>query len=521
MKNSTLFKPLRLWFFSVGFALVGSLGDSFLYSGSTEWLLQNLSKAVFLFIIRLFGCFIAARVFLSLLQLDRKVPPKPAEKHTLLFAVIIGLCWLPYIFCTWPGSVSNDSNTQLRMIVGLIPLTADNPLFQTLLISLFRRFGLWLGSIDIGIAGYCLLQSLLMLWLMGCIINELWIRTSAVLSLFVLVFFAINPIFPCYAFCIGKDTNFAMAVTWLMLILYRLIRHQKQSPLPLIIACLLCVLLRNAGAWIVFASLVAAVFYQLQKKADVRALLLTLGTSLAIFCFAALGLPTILELQHAKPSENYSVPLQQVARIAATNGLTQEESLLIDDVLPVEKLADVYQPELSDPVKNLWREGTTRKQQVNFFKGWLHAACRNPLTAFSATFHNAYGYLYPGYLHPAKPAFLVGNQYGTQPMLEGENAYTINPNGETLKYRLNRLLQNPAARYLLMPGLYGSFAVLTFILSIRKKQGLWISVLPALLVLIGSLFSPVNGYVRYAMPLYLSAGVSILCCADLWKKESR
>lgn len=515
MKKNALFKPLRLWFFSLGFALFCALGDSFVHSGSITWLMQHPAKVLSLLPIRLLGCFTASRFFLYLLEF--KIQPKPSthrQPPLLLFCAIIGLCWLPYILWTWPGSVSNDSNSQLRMIIGSLPLTADNPLFQTAILALFRRIGLLFHNIDIGIAGYCLVQSILLLWLLGSIVSLAWQQTSRPIALLLIAYFSLNPIFPCYAFCIGKDTNFAMAVTWLMLVLYRFFALQKCHSFSLIAACVLCILLRNAGAFIVAAVLLILLFLQLRQKKSIRLPLLALGISLVVYCCAAIMLPAWLQLPQAKKSENYSLPLQQVARIAATDGLTEEETVLISAALPTDTLAQVYLPELSDPVKNLWREDATKSEQQQFFKGWLKASLRSPQTAVSAAFHNSYGYLYPGHLHPTKPSFLVGNQYGTQSTLEGKNAYTINPSGEVLKHRLNRLLENDLASFLLAPGLYGCFTLLALLLCIRKNGRLWLAVLPAVLVLIGLLFSPVNGYMRYAMPLYLSAGVSVLCCAS-------
>ena len=41
-------------------------------------------------------------------------------------------------------------------------------------------------------------------------------------------------------------------------------------------------------------------------------------------------------------SENYSLPLQQVARVAAGGGLTEEQAEAVAGVLPVEELKEAY-----------------------------------------------------------------------------------------------------------------------------------------------------------------------------------
>ena len=90
-------------------------------------------------------------------------------------------------------------------------------------------------------------------------------------------------------------------------------------------------------------------------------------------------------------TENWSLPLQQVARVAATHPLTDEEAAAIDGVLELDKLAESYNGELSDPVKDLWRKDSTKEQTDGFFGTWRSLLRKYPLTCLSATFHNTYG----------------------------------------------------------------------------------------------------------------------------------
>lgn len=102
--------------------------------------------------------------------------------------------------------------------MGLTPMTNANPVFQTWLLGAFRQVGLWLGGPDTGVALYCVTQAVLMACLMGALLDG--IRLSAAprwLFWAALVFYALCPIFPVFAFCVGKDTNFAMAVLFLSL----------------------------------------------------------------------------------------------------------------------------------------------------------------------------------------------------------------------------------------------------------------------------------------------------------------
>lgn len=71
--------------------------------------------------------------------LNRTCPDKSA------FALCAGggllLCWLPYLYWIFPGTVSNDSVTQVLEIIGVEKLGNANPIFQTALIYFFRGIG--------------------------------------------------------------------------------------------------------------------------------------------------------------------------------------------------------------------------------------------------------------------------------------------------------------------------------------------------------------------------------------------
>ena len=72
--------------------------------------------------------------------LDRMLNLSAAAKSLSPFALGGGLllCWLPYLYWIFPGTVSNDSVTQVLEIIGVEKLGNANPIFQTALIYFFR-----------------------------------------------------------------------------------------------------------------------------------------------------------------------------------------------------------------------------------------------------------------------------------------------------------------------------------------------------------------------------------------------
>ena len=74
--------------------------------------------------------------------LRRSEPPARREgRPAWLYAALLLACWLPYLAAVWPGTVSNDSITQLAEIFGRKALSNGNPLFQTGLVWLAVQAG--------------------------------------------------------------------------------------------------------------------------------------------------------------------------------------------------------------------------------------------------------------------------------------------------------------------------------------------------------------------------------------------
>jgi len=151
-------------------------------------------------------------------------------------------------------------------------------------------------------------------------------------------------------------------------------------------------------------------------------------------------------------------------------------------------------------------KGVTDAQKAAFWKTWPSVIADHPLTCASATFHNTYAYLYPGYVSLIKPTLLIGDQSSRTANTEGLYPFTVNPLSGSLKRFMNTLNRSALFRVLVSPGLYGWLTLLAVVCLTRgkDKRGLLCTV-PALFTLAGCMLSAVNGYFRYAMPLYLSA----------------
>lgn len=521
------FHNIRLWLLSILFALVLTLGESFAQTGTAALLTSQKGAALLYFTGRVPACYMGMALLLHALRQLPEGMQSPGSAvapsyHLPVWGgmLVLLLCWLPYAIVVWPGTVSNDSITQLAEIFGTKALETGNPLAQTGLVWLAVQVGQgWLGSADAAVALYVCVQALLMAWLLSYTLRRMvQARMPAWMPWLALLFYALCPIFPVFAFCMGKDTTFAMAVLWFTLMVWRVVQS-KWPPLRttagLMLSAAACTLLRNAGAVLAGVTLLALLIHSFsvrtRKWRASFAGLVAVAASLVLLYGAVV--PS-LGAEAAADTENWSVPLQQVARVVVGGTLEESELTVIDAVIPVDEIQAVYNGELSDPVKKLWRDTATPQQTRAFFGLWFKLGFRYPATYFSAFFHNSYGYLMPGYVSTIKPTFLLGME-GRTTLIDGQFDFTVNPAADALKQTLRSLFAYGPFRMLCAPGLYGWLVLFAWagVMGTRRRRNA-IMLLPALLTLLGCLLSAVNGYFRYAMPLYFLAPVLVALVAE-------
>ena len=64
------------------------------------------------------------------------------EKHIgLITFLVILVCWLPYLFVFYPGSVCHDGYNQLNQSVGIKPISNKHPILGTYFLGLFFQAG--------------------------------------------------------------------------------------------------------------------------------------------------------------------------------------------------------------------------------------------------------------------------------------------------------------------------------------------------------------------------------------------
>lgn len=386
--------------------------------------------------------------------------------HTLLFCMAaVLLCWLPHLAVSYPASMNSDTQSQFDQILGLLPWSKHHPTLLAFFLLGTTRLGHALGSGNAGLFAYVLVQAVFAAavigysqWIMRRLCAPVWLRALS------LALCAFAPVYCDNITVILKDIPYSYAT---LLMLCEMVRQRF-----------------------------------LEKESD---------------GFSA-GFDARFHPQAASLGEALSLPFQQTARFVSeyASEVTDEERAAIDRVLVYDELAKRYQPELSDPVKAMYRKTAMPRDWLAYGQAWASQMIRHPGCCLSATIiQNALLFDVSTY----NLAIFTGTGLSTQE----EEALDIHRSGtltrlEKMESSLRQVaLALPFALQLNTLGFY--CAVLLGACAIacsRKARGMLTILLPQMLtmavILCGPCIEHQDRYgfpVIYLMPLALAA----LSCA--------
>ncbi|MDE7478563.1 MAG: hypothetical protein K2M91_11550 [Lachnospiraceae bacterium] len=352
------------------------------------------------------------------------------------------LCWLPYFLYEFPGVMTPDSINQYAQVIGAYELSNHHSVVHTGLIGMFYNIGLSLtGDIHMGIALYTIAQMAFMAFVAGYVVHTLQ-KADAIMPVLILTicFYALMPYNGAYAVTIWKDIPFAGCMTLFAAALMRfLLRGSYASSfdavpklkiseyftllLPYVLSGVLLCLLRQNGwyAFIVSVPLIL-ITYRKWSKVMISVHLIIL----AVVLFVKYPVMNVYEIPQADSVESLSIPLQQLARVIA-NGeyISESEAAFLGQLMDLSQVADVYQPDVSDNIKNLVRQRGNSyldSHKGEFFKIWFSVGIKHPQTYLDAYAAQTNGYWYPDVNYEVGLADgIYPNEFGVQwqPVIKG------------------------------------------------------------------------------------------------------
>lgn len=439
------------------------------------------------------------------------------KKHPFLFSVVfIIICWLPYIISFYPIILSPDPSYQIKQFFGIrtkyadysiliddnVVITNHHPVTHTALLGGCLKLGELMGNDNLGLFFYSIIQITFLVTTLAFSIYYMQKMNLKTKYLFVvLLLYALVPMFPLYAMSGVKDVIFGTLIFLYLIFLHNYIKVKGdykwwQYILIILLLILIC-LFRNNGIHTLILSLPFLLFVVRKKWKEI------LIVMICVFGFYGVFDKIVLPYFKITPGsirETLSVPFQQTARLVKyhSDDLTSEQIEVIDKILGYDDLAERYNPELSDPVKNEYNKYATNEDLKEYFKVWFSGLIKHPGTYIEATMNNTYGYFYP-----EKTNWYVYYKYDDR-IVEDGFSYSYNSLGT-----LRNVLSNYAVCFPYIPviGLISNIGFNVWIIlvlltyAIYKKLYKNIVILsPVLALILVCILGPANTYFRYALP---------------------
>lgn len=443
---------------------------------------------------------------------------KVIDQHFLVFAIAVLLFSWTLFGCTYfPGSIPYDGRNQLNMFFGVTSMNLHHPFFSTQFMGSIYRAGYALCGIIGGSLLSVLFQSMLGAFVFSRISNYIRKKTHNIVpALVCLVYFAVAPMWWTYMQALIKDTIYFIFFAWFVLEYIQLLLKDSGGSgfLRMTIAAVCVCLFRNGGGVVVLPSLLLLVFMIDRKRTAIITFVIVLASDYGLNT----TLMNCLDLKSDNQVEMYSIPLQQIARYVTQyeNELTEEEKQIIDHVVQYDGIAERYDPQLADPVKNRYKN-TTKSEWKEFWSLYLEKLKEHPIVFLEAAMNEVYGYIDPFHFYYGLTTYPLYNKDALGEEDEGiqYSSYYFQDNLRTATLDATYLWnQIPLLSFVTNPGFYTWLGIILLGALLRKKQ--WklalIYVAPLMNVVI-CFASPVNGLVRYAlpvmaaMPLFLLVGV--------------
>lgn len=314
-------------------------------------------------------------------------------------------------------------------------------------------------------------------------------------------------------------------------------------------ASLLLCFVRNNGVYLALSTALVLAAWLLvhhraafaAREAGTRRAMRLAAPALATFIIVAVawfGASRVLfpaaGIDMREDKEMLSVPLQQTARylVEAPDDVAADERAAIDAVVPIESLAELYNPDLSDPVKESMRNAKgnmTPDERSAYFAAWAQMGLRHPGIYVRATVANTYAYFYPFVIigqDMARPVFPLYQQ--GLPINKTFDVSYVGP--EALRTAVfdafTQWMDAPILSAIFSPAPYilAFLLVAAYAISRRRARALVVAV-PFAMLLLTVLAGPLNGHLRYALPiaaalpvLFALAGCS---CVDSVARSDR
>ena len=435
----------------------------------------------------------------------------------LVFSSIFLLHFIHFVFVEFPGNVTEDPFTQIsEMVAG--NYSNFNTYWHTIMFRSILVFGYALFSdVNAAVAVFSVFQMTVLVFAftysLMTMIRYGIPKWAVVLSW---VLFALVPYHMALTITIWKDVLFAggcllILSSWIR-ISHRICSSSILNYIVFILGSILFIVSRTNG-WLIY--LISYIVYLLFIRKN-KHLIAVMGILSVIGWFMLNPALSMLGVDGGDLAESLSVPIQQVSRVIADGGeLTKEEVQLLERVVDLEEVPQLYSNWISDPMKVEVRSKDYAYFQEHFSEYaslWVKLGLRYPWEYVKAWVDQTKGYWNGGYDYAMYSETVTDNPYGVE-KIGGSNPIAS-------LFRLYFGLSRHVIFFepLHSIGLHVWSFLLCFILNIRRRRELWVFSMPLLLLLVGMWFgTPVFCCFRYVYPLFVS--MPLIISTSVWQHQ--
>lgn len=460
---------------------------------------------------------------------------KAYREHTVLvsFAAVF-ILWLPHLILAYPANICWDAYDQMAQIFGLRVYSTHHPLASTMIIGGLIKVGT-LVSDNFGLFFYITVQAITGAWVLAYtldLIRELgapvWLR-AVTFGCYIFV-----PYYTAYIGLILKDVPYSYAVLLFMVeLIYLFIRSEdffrsRRHVLLMAVSIVGTLFFRNNGKHMLYPSIAAVLLYlffrNLKSKAQSKGRGRVFYSAIAVLLIPVLlaegisaALAAGLNASAGTIREAFSLPLQQTARYVKECGdeVTEEEKAALSAVLDYEKLAETYNPWISDPVKNLFKTRPTTQELKDYFAVWLKQFTKHPFVYFKATVNQNYYLLYPYIANSSMYINRISDSVGGDVQrdvlneLDFHDAEAIADAKAPLKAFYTMSFYLPGINVLSHPAFYVTLLIWLSLFSFYRKRFVWLLVsVPVWFSVVIVVLAPLVD-ARYVFPIIYSMPVML------------
>ena len=330
---------------------------------------------------------------------------KTNKSKILIYWAFIFLCWLPYFLNYFPGLTTSDSMLQIYQSLGVSKLTAHHPVIHTVFIGLFMKFGKLINNYTIGVALYTIVQMLIMSFIFATTVYIMKKRHVHTLGIIIsIVFYAMYPINPLFSLMMWKDILFAGIMLAFTLATCSMVNDSQKffnNKKKLVLYSLIMIALmffRNNGVYVIVLT---CPFITIIMKKYWKKILLMFASTIIIYYVINSVIICFFGVEKGSVREALSIPMQQMARTVTYHKeeLKEEELSNIKKYIKADNIEELYNPVISDPIKNNFDGQEFSNNKIDFIKLWLKLMIKYPTDYIESFICNSYGYYYPEAKH--------------------------------------------------------------------------------------------------------------------------